>query len=83
MPLFSLNIPTIQIFPKLLHKSPMKRSQYLLSLAIAFAFGIIVSKALPAFHKAPAKKATGIGGIFFKCKDPKKMREWYAKELGL
>ncbi|MES2107720.1 MAG: VOC family protein [Bacteroidota bacterium] len=61
----------------------MKRSQYLLSLIVAFAFGIIVSKALPAFHKAPAKKATGIGGIFFKCKDPKKMREWYAKELGL
>ena len=29
------------------------------------------------------KKVTGIGGIFFKCKDPKKMREWYGKELGL
>ena len=22
------------------------------------------------------KKVTGIGGIFFKCEDPKKMREW-------
>lgn len=29
------------------------------------------------------KKATGIGGIFFKCKDPKKMAEWYQKNLGL
>jgi predicted enzyme related to lactoylglutathione lyase len=29
------------------------------------------------------KKVTGIGGIFFKCKDPKKMREWYQKNLGL
>lgn len=29
------------------------------------------------------KKATGIGGIFFKCKDPKEMREWYSKNLGL
>ena len=29
------------------------------------------------------KKVTGIGGIFFKCKDPKKMREWYAAKLGL
>jgi predicted enzyme related to lactoylglutathione lyase len=29
------------------------------------------------------KKATGIGGIFFKCKDPDKMREWYQKHLGL
>ena len=29
------------------------------------------------------KKVTGIGGIFFKCKDPKKMMEWYQKHLGL
>ena len=29
------------------------------------------------------KKVTGIGGIFFKCKDPKKVREWYQVHLGL
>ncbi|HNS43115.1 MAG TPA: VOC family protein [Taishania sp.] len=29
------------------------------------------------------KRATGIGGVFFKCKDPKKVREWYSKHLGL
>ena len=29
------------------------------------------------------KKVTGIGGIFFKCKDPKKMKEWYKTNLGL
>ena len=29
------------------------------------------------------KKVTGIGGIFFKCKDPKKITEWYQKHLGL
>lgn len=29
------------------------------------------------------KKVTGIGGIFFKCKDPAKMKEWYSKHLGL
>jgi len=29
------------------------------------------------------KKATGIGGIFFKCKDPNKMKEWYQEHLGL
>ncbi|BAV07561.1 lactoylglutathione lyase [Filimonas lacunae] len=29
------------------------------------------------------KKVTGIGGIFFKCKDPKAVREWYQKHLGL
>lgn len=29
------------------------------------------------------KKVTGIGGIFFKCKDPKKMNEWYKTHLGI
>lgn len=29
------------------------------------------------------KKVTGIGGIFFKTKDPEKMKEWYQKHLGL
>jgi predicted enzyme related to lactoylglutathione lyase len=29
------------------------------------------------------KKVTGIGGIFFKCDDPKAMNDWYAKNLGL
>jgi predicted enzyme related to lactoylglutathione lyase len=29
------------------------------------------------------KKVTGIGGIFFKCKEPAKVREWYQKNLGL
>lgn len=29
------------------------------------------------------KKATGIGGVFFKCKDPNKMKEWYKTHLGL
>jgi len=28
------------------------------------------------------KRVTGIGGIFFKCKDPEKMREWYKTHLG-
>ena len=29
------------------------------------------------------KKVTGIGGIFFKCKDPAKVREWYKTNLGI
>jgi predicted enzyme related to lactoylglutathione lyase len=28
-------------------------------------------------------RVTGIGGIFFKAKDPKKLRDWYAQYLGL
>ena len=29
------------------------------------------------------KKVTGIGGIFFKCKDTGKMKDWYKTHLGL
>jgi predicted enzyme related to lactoylglutathione lyase len=28
------------------------------------------------------KRVTGIGGVFFKCNDTEKVREWYAKHLG-
>lgn len=29
------------------------------------------------------KRVTGLGGIFFKCEDPKNMKDWYGKHLGL
>ncbi len=29
------------------------------------------------------KRVVGIGGVFFKCKDPEKMRKWYSNHLGL
>jgi predicted enzyme related to lactoylglutathione lyase len=29
------------------------------------------------------KKVTGLGGIFFKCQDPDKMKQWYNTHLGL
>ena len=28
-------------------------------------------------------KVTGLGGVFFKCDDPKGMNEWYTKNLGM
>ena len=30
-----------------------------------------------------AKRVTGVGGVFFKAKDPKALRAWYAKHLGM
>ncbi|MEQ8624317.1 MAG: VOC family protein [Vicingaceae bacterium] len=30
-----------------------------------------------------SKKVNGIGGIFFKCKSPEKLKDWYSKNLGL
>ena len=29
------------------------------------------------------KKATAIGGVFFKCKSPDAQKEWYSKHLGI
>jgi predicted enzyme related to lactoylglutathione lyase len=29
------------------------------------------------------KKVTGIGGVFFKCKNPDQVKEWYKNHLGL
>ena len=50
------------------------------SFCSGFAFNAIInSKA----KSTTMKKVTGIGGIFFKCKDPKQMREWYQKNLGI
>ena len=33
--------------------------------------------------KVPMKRVTGIGGIFFKCKDPQAMKQWYEEHLGI
>jgi predicted enzyme related to lactoylglutathione lyase len=52
-----------------------------ISFGLGFAFNTILSK--QAQGKETLRKVTGLGGIFFKCKDPKKMREWYKVHLGL
>jgi predicted enzyme related to lactoylglutathione lyase len=51
------------------------------SFCFGFAFKSIISNHV--YDQAPMKRATGIGGIFFKCKDPGKMRAWYQEHLGL
>jgi predicted enzyme related to lactoylglutathione lyase len=51
------------------------------SFSFGFAFNTLITK--QADESAEIKRVTGIGGIFFKCKDPKKMREWYQTHLGL
>ncbi len=53
--------------------------------AASFGFGFASKTMITRQNKKTIemKKVTGIGGIFFKCKDPKKMKEWYQKNLGL
>lgn len=51
---------------------------FVTTFCLGFAF-----KTVTTIQKEEFKKVTGIGGIFFKCKDPKKMRDWYQSNLGL
>lgn len=62
----------------------MKRSLLLLSVLAAFLLGFTANKISTSKQtKREMKKVTGIGGIFFKCKDPNKMKDWYKTHLGL
>ncbi len=57
---------------------------FLLALIGSFMLGLAFSNInLKPKSPEPLKRVTGIGGIFFKCKEPKKVREWYQKHLGL
>ena len=51
------------------------------SFVSGFAFKTILTT--ENTKTATMKKVTGIGGIFFKCKDPRKMKEWYKTHLGI
>ncbi|MEI8133627.1 MAG: VOC family protein [bacterium] len=57
----------------------------LLALAISFTLGFTLKSIIanPAPMDTSLKRVTSIGGIFFKCKDPKQVREWYNTHLGL
>lgn len=55
----------------------------ILITATSFGFGFTYKTVLIKQHNTTMKKVTGIGGIFFKCKDPNKMKEWYQTHLGL
>lgn len=55
----------------------------LLAMATSFCFGFAfktITIKRPT-EQLQLKRVTGIGGIFFKCKDPKKVREWYQTHL--
>jgi len=56
---------------------------FALIISASFLSGFSVKTLISQNKNSKMKKVTGIGGIFFKCKDPKKMTEWYQKHLGL
>ena len=54
---------------------------FLTTFGLGFAFNNLITD--KSGDNSETKRVTGIGGIFFKCKDPKQMREWYNTHLGL
>lgn len=61
-----------------------KKILMILAFASTFAFGFAFNAITEKFTgDESTKKVTGIGGIFFRCKEPKKVRAWYAENLGL
>ncbi len=63
------------------------KNTLLISFALATSFGLgfafnnlVIDKST---DHSNMKRVTSIGGIFFKCKNPKQLREWYKTHLGL
>jgi predicted enzyme related to lactoylglutathione lyase len=59
---------------------------FILGLITSFCLGFTVKTIIGKQNNSKTtnmKKVTGIGGIFFKCKDPKKVNEWYKTHLGI
>ncbi len=57
----------------------------ILLVATSFGLGFGLNQIISTQNERGGnlKRVTGIGGIFFKCKDLRKMREWYKTHLGL
>ncbi len=62
----------------------MKRTALTIAfIATSFLLGFTFKTMISNKNKnTKMKKVTGIGGIFFKCKDPKAVNEWYKTHLG-
>ncbi len=55
-----------------------------MALATSFGFGFAFNTVLTKTTKKQIKmkRVTGIGGVFFKCNDPEKIKQWYKTHLG-
>jgi len=59
----------------------MKKFTLIILLCTAFLLGYGFSRLTNPVNNGP--RVTGIGGIFFKAKDPAALKAWYSKNLGI
>ncbi len=62
-----------------------KYSLFFLGMAVSFCFGFMFKGTFDQSKESSTSvaKVVGIGGVFFKCKDPKQIKEWYKNQLGM
>lgn len=61
----------------------MKTILFGFAFTLTFCLGFAFKSATLPQNDPPLKRVTGIGGIFFKSKNPKKALDWYKTHLGL
>ena len=62
----------------------MKKSLLIVTVLSSFGLGYAANHFVAqAAAEKERRKVTGIGGIFFKCKDPKALKVWYKTHLGM
>jgi predicted enzyme related to lactoylglutathione lyase len=66
----------------------MKNNRFAIPLAVLLlGCGYLIGRANPAPAPSPkdlpSERVTGIGGTFFKARDPKRMVAWYRENLGI
>ena len=61
----------------------MKTIAIAVVFAAGFGAGIWAAGQTQQAPTPPTERVTGIGGVFFKAKDPKALRTWYQEKLGI
>jgi len=61
----------------------MKIMLFLLVIGFSFCAGMAFQGSKTKPGASDRAHVTGIGGIFFKSEDPTKLKQWYAKHLGI
>jgi catechol 2,3-dioxygenase-like lactoylglutathione lyase family enzyme len=51
--------------------------------AVGFVSGLLAAAPEQESPGLPAERVTGIGGVFFKARDPKALSAWYRDKLGI